>query len=443
MPDAAADVATLKYGTAQARFMMYVLMCGYILALKTVRAAIPSLMPILGAALGFSEAELAANLSGFFLGYTAFQIPGSLVAQKYGGKGVLTISMAGTAVLFGSLPAVARRWGAAGTAAQMVAAGVIQSFFTPGLAQINRDWLPPGSLWQVWCMRAQTLCGDALVNMTAAVLTPALCVRGGWPHACRVYAALAACSGVVWQLAARARPAAVAAPPVERQETAPPAPRAVEWGIFSLRPVQALTLFWVSAGYASMNLTQLAPLCLTARFGLGPVAAGRCIATALTINVPGNLITGAIESWLLQHAVPVLWIRQTFTRIAACGTAAASLAYGAARTPAHATAAMMLYFASHQFNNSGFFPNFLELGGLDTSLLTSTANTLAAVAVVAVAPIGVLLRRLSGGSWQTQYYVSAALLLCNGLFYAHVLTTEPARDLLEARKRKAATSEPV
>ena len=87
------------------------------------------------------DAELAANLSTFFVGYTAFQVPGSVVAQRYGGKGVLTASIAGSAVVFGLLPAAAQRWRAVGSAGALFAAGVVQSFFTPGLAQINRDWL--------------------------------------------------------------------------------------------------------------------------------------------------------------------------------------------------------------------------------------------------------------------------------------------------------------
>lgn len=375
-----------EHGTPLARLRTYVLVCGYILALKTVRAAIPSLVPILGAELGFTDAELAANLSTFFVGYTAFQVPGSVVAQRYGGKGVLTASMAGSAVVFGLLPAAAQQWRAAGSAGALFAAGVVQSFFTPGLAQINQDWLPAGSVWQVWAMRAQTLCGDALVSMTAAVLTPALCLAGGWRFACFFYAGLTAATSLVWQLAARARPEKAAAAvrgPVGRPVGAAAGrqeeeeKKAVEWGIFRLVSpppcacpvslhrrsvraaspsqvsVQALIAFWVSSGFSQMNLTQLAPLCFADRFGLGPLQAGRCIATAMAVNIPGNLLTGALESWLLRRKVGVVAIRKAFTRVAAIGTAVASLLYGSARSPGQATACMALYYLSHQFNNSG------------------------------------------------------------------------------------------
>ena len=64
---AAADIDR-RYGSPALRLRVHVLTCGYILALKVARAAIPSLMPIVASELGYSEAELAANLSGFFLG---------------------------------------------------------------------------------------------------------------------------------------------------------------------------------------------------------------------------------------------------------------------------------------------------------------------------------------------------------------------------------------
>ena len=65
------------------------------------------------------------------------------------------------------------------------------------------------------------------------------------------------------------------------------------------------------------------------------------------------LCQGAVESWLLRRGTAVLTIRKSFTCVAAVGTAVASLVYGAAQSPRQATVAMMLYFASHQFNNSG------------------------------------------------------------------------------------------
>ena len=191
----------------------------------------------------------------------------------------------------------------------------------------------------------------------------------------------------------------------------------------------------MSAGFSTLNITQLAPLCFQDRFDSSPVLAGQLIATSMAVNIPMNLVTGGIESLLMRSGVPLLRIRQLMSSVAALGAAAASLLYGTAQRPATAMGAMAIYFISHQFNNSGFFPNFQELGGVDASLLTSTANTLASSAAVLVAPISVALRRLTGG-WRAQYLVSAALLAGTGLFYAASLSVEPARELLARRAGK-------
>ena len=152
--------------------------------------------------------------------------------------------MLGTAVLFGTLPAVARRWRGPGTAVHLLVAGVVQSFFTPGLAQINRDWVPDG-VERVWAMRAQTLCGDALVNMGASFTTPLLCAHGGYAFAARAFALLTGVYSVLWQCCMRARPAAAPAAPAPEEPPAAEASeaKAVEWRIFTLRPVVALILF--------------------------------------------------------------------------------------------------------------------------------------------------------------------------------------------------------
>ena len=63
-----------QYGTPMARLWMYTMMCSYIIALKTVRAAISSLVPILGLELGFSETALAYNLSAFFAGVARISV---------------------------------------------------------------------------------------------------------------------------------------------------------------------------------------------------------------------------------------------------------------------------------------------------------------------------------------------------------------------------------
>jgi hypothetical protein len=56
---------------------------------------------------------------------------------------------------------------------------------------------------------------------------------------------------------------------------------------------------------------------------------------------------------------------------------------------------------------------------------------------VIVAPLSVLLRRLSGGRWSTQYCVSALLLLLTSSYYRRTLTVDrSARSMLAEQQEQ-------
>jgi hypothetical protein len=57
-----------NFGSLRERLVMYFLQCFYIVMIKTVRAGIPMMTPLIARDLQFSEAESAFVLSGFFQG---------------------------------------------------------------------------------------------------------------------------------------------------------------------------------------------------------------------------------------------------------------------------------------------------------------------------------------------------------------------------------------
>ena len=70
-PSPAKEIATAgqrNFGSQRERLVMYTLQCFYIVVIKTVRAGIPMMTPLIARDLHFSEAESAFVLSGFFQG---------------------------------------------------------------------------------------------------------------------------------------------------------------------------------------------------------------------------------------------------------------------------------------------------------------------------------------------------------------------------------------
>ena len=282
-----ADAQEVKgRGGFGARLTMYT-MCGtYVLALKTVRAAIPSMVPILAAELGFSMAQQGLLLSSFFQGYFVTMIPAAAAAQRLGGKAILTLCLGGTVGVFAALPTAARL-GALGCQLLFVLLGLVQGGFTPGLGVLNSSWIPPEGHEKVWAIRAQTLCGDALCQMLAAVATPWLCRGGRWARACYAYAIATACVTVLWQLLASDVPAGTTSPTPAKAE--PEQKKGIDWRIFRLPQVHGLILVWVSSVIGQVSLQSLSPTIFMDRFGLTPLEAGRYIALGFSVNIPGAL----------------------------------------------------------------------------------------------------------------------------------------------------------
>ena len=90
------------------RLQMYGLISGHALINHTLRAALPSLIPLLVDALHYTAAQRALLLSAFFPGYILTQLPGGWAAQRWGGKPVVTLNLYSNAMLFLLGPLAAR-----------------------------------------------------------------------------------------------------------------------------------------------------------------------------------------------------------------------------------------------------------------------------------------------------------------------------------------------
>lgn len=162
--DTAAPVTTL-----------YSMVGACILATKSVRATLPSLIPLIAQSQGLASAEAALLMSAFYPGYILTQIPAGALAQKHGAKGLLLLCLLGTAACFGGLPfAFQGRWGMLLPAALLTTMGLCQGSLIPGVAAIHSDWLPD-SPSRPLILQAIFLCHSA----TSFVRTPHPCTP---PH---------------------------------------------------------------------------------------------------------------------------------------------------------------------------------------------------------------------------------------------------------------------
>jgi hypothetical protein len=233
---------------------------------------------------------------------------------------------------------------------------------------------------------------------------------------------------VLWQLCAKSKPNRLlpqsnnSGPPVKTD-------KAVEWGIFKCNAVHAMTSCFVTFGTLNYSMLQLAPLYFIEKLKCTSAEAAGWLAIVNSINLPGTFLSGALESFLLKWGVPLLTVRKRFSLIATTGSSIAAIFYGMAQTPLQACLGYSLYTVSVQGMASSMFPNFMELGGQDTAILNSVANSLANIPGFLVAPVGLLLRQWTG-SWATQYIIAAMLHILTGFWYAGTMSLTPARNML-------------
>ncbi len=86
-------------------------------------------------------------LGAFFPGYCLAIIPAAAAATAFGGKAILNTLLFGQALLLGAMPLAARGRGQAAVyrlSATMAVVGVLQGPLIPGLAPMERQWIPAG-----------------------------------------------------------------------------------------------------------------------------------------------------------------------------------------------------------------------------------------------------------------------------------------------------------
>jgi MFS family permease len=425
---------TPNHGTPGARALLYSLMCVCIWALKIIRNAFPSLVPFIVMDRGLNLGQQASLLSSFWAGYATSPLLGAPVVQKYGGKGILTAAMGGTGVICVLLPLVVSAGGGVVALSAMICAmGLLQGPLAPAMSELNRVWMPLGTE-RIWAQRAQGV-AHHLTTLIAAFATPRLCSRGGWPLACYVYGGGAGVFTILWQLLARSRPVEALILPDNGEAAAAggavgaggPGPqqatekgnvsmvprlnfknlagtgtadrlkeKAVEWGIFSVAATQAMVVFYICYGHLNFTMVLLAPQYFTDKLGCTANRAGELLALCNSVNLPGTLVTGAVEQWMTSQGVALVTIRRLMSGGAALVCSASAVCYGLARTPLQGTLAYGAYTVGHLFHASGIFPYFIELGGPDTALLSSVCATLANIPGLIVPPLGLWLQARTG-----------------------------------------------
>ncbi|MBX3276978.1 MAG: MFS transporter [Acidobacteria bacterium] len=150
-----------------------------------ISVAAPAMMP----ALGLNKAEFGVVMSAFLAGYTLFQFPGGLMADRWNTKRIIALSCLGFSVFTALTPLGGLAFGLMVAIRFMV--GAFESVSFPAYASMNSRWIPRQEY-----SRAQTvsLSGSYLGQTIGYPLTTWIVAAFSWPMVFYFNAVL----GILW-----------------------------------------------------------------------------------------------------------------------------------------------------------------------------------------------------------------------------------------------------
>ena len=149
--------------------------------------------PVIMRETGWDKGQFGLVFSAFLVGYALLQIPGGVIADRWGGRKVLALAFCGFS-LFTALTPLGQS-ALALLLAMRFLVGAFESVTIPALTSLNSRWIPRSEF-----ARAQTLSlsGITVGQMVAYPLTTWLILHFSWPIVFYVNAVLGFVWAAVW-----------------------------------------------------------------------------------------------------------------------------------------------------------------------------------------------------------------------------------------------------
>jgi ACS family glucarate transporter-like MFS transporter len=272
----------------------------------------------LGREFGIDDAQLGWVFSAFLIGYAAFQVPGGVVARRFGARRVLALGVIWWGA-FTALTALAPS-GIPGALILLVlirfALGAGEAVMYPSANQFVERWIPMQERG-----RANGLIfgGVGLGSALAPPLLTFIILRFGWHASFWFCATLGVLAGIVWYLTARNTPEEhswVRAAELEHivrgrgdvqyrppRQSGPAAKRAkISWAkILGSKDMLAITGSYFTYGYVSWIFFSWFYIYLSQVRGLSLKTSALYTTLPFIAMTVGCFVGGAASDWLATH----------------------------------------------------------------------------------------------------------------------------------------------
>ena len=424
--------------TAAARLpVRYLLVC-WLLVLSAIAFVDRTNISIAGVEISrefrLDNSQLGWIFSAFLLGYAFFQVPGGIVAEKFGARRVLAFSVFWWG-LFTVLTALIPAGVAGGLVLLIISRfllGAGEATMYPAANRFVERWFP---LQERGKANGIIFGGVGLGSGLTPPLVTAIMLRFGWRASFWFTAILGLAAGLVWYLTARDTPEEHRSVSAEelahvvanRGDLGRPslslAPR-VPWSrIFGSREVLALSASYFTFGYIAwiffswfyIYLVQVRGLNLkaTAIYSIFPFI-------AMTI---GCLLGGVASDWIARR-----WSRRAgrsiLPAIALAGTAVLLIAGSRAHATATASAVLACGAGCLYLSQSCYWSASADFGGQHSGVVSGVMNFACQIGGAVTASLTPFLASRFG--WNTSFVAATSLALVGAIAW---LLVDPDRRL--------------
>jgi sugar phosphate permease len=376
-------------------------------------------------------------LSAHAAGYCSTQVLGGHVADRLGGKSVVSCALGLSGLAVAATPAAASAFGLQGIAACQAAMGVAMGPLFPASVQLLARWLPA----EERAVASTALdSGITLGSLIVVPLSGVLAVSVGWKFAFTLYGLGMMAYTLVWAWLATDSPADCAycsaeelaflqsSLPRSKNKQKDPDALVGQWTClecFSYARLWAIYGSHFTFNYATYFVTSWSATYYLETFGLRPEQAGLHLSMPhLANSLVKVLVNPTLERKMKDWGAGTLQCRRIFSVLGFLGLAAFLGLVPSVASPTAATVFFSVAFSFLALHPSGFKANYMDVTTSRGGLVSGIGNTVGSAGST-VGPLVVAQLRDATGDWAAAFQSVALLNVASAFLFLTMSSTVP------------------
>jgi len=359
-------------------------------------------------------------LGAFYYGYTAMQIPGGWLGQRFGGTRVFGICL-GIASILTMLTPIAARTSVAALITLRVIEGLALGALFPCNHAIWSKWAPPSERTRLFTITVAGCPVGTILSMPLSGIMSRYGFDGGWASVFYCFGAIGLLWFFVWQLAIHGSPSEhPTITPEEKdyiEESIAKLPAAkkgrVPWkSILTSSPVWAIITANFTADWGMYTILICLPKYFIEVLHFDLAKTGFLAALPYVVKAFVGPSGGVLVDWLIKNKMSVKNTRRCIFTVGCTTASLFILITGYAGTPALAVAFLTIGVGITGLNASGYAVNILDIAPQYAGVIMGVTNVFgASPGFISPQIVGIVTPNKTAGEWRIVFWITAVVYI--------------------------------